>query len=217
MHGGVERRLHADHLDVRLDRLGRRRDARHDAAAADRHHDDVEVGRIGHQLETDRALARHDPGVVIRVHEGEILAPGEVAREHRRRVDGIALDHDSRSEAARALDLVEGRALRHHDDGGNPEPLGEAGHALRVVAGRHGDDAVLGLCGRQALQLVEGAAILERAGILQVLQLQHDRRGAGRLGQARRRHGRRAHHLPGDGRGGGADVLDGHGHGRGPC
>ena len=148
MHGGIERGLDADHLDVRLERLGRRRDARHDAAAADRHDDDVEVGRIGHEFEADGALSGDDPGVVIGMDEGEVLAPGEIAREYGGGVDACRPRSRPARRSAGALDLVERRPLRHDDDGGNAEPLGEAGDALRVIARRHRDDAGLGFGGR---------------------------------------------------------------------
>ncbi len=43
-HGRKARRLHADDLDARLERLGRRGHARHQAAAANGHHQRVQVG-----------------------------------------------------------------------------------------------------------------------------------------------------------------------------
>ena len=57
---------------------------------------------------------------------------------------------------------------------GMPRRLGVIGDALRVVAGRHGDDAALALVRRQGRQPVERAALLEGGGELQVLELEPD-------------------------------------------
>ncbi len=46
------------------------------------------------------------------------------------------------------------------------------GDALRVIAGRHGDDAATALLGRQRRQAIEGAALLVGGGKLQVLELE---------------------------------------------
>ena len=48
------------------------------------------------------------------------------------------------------------------------------GERLRVVARRHGDDAASPLLSRQGQQLVAGAAVLERRGELEVLELHID-------------------------------------------
>ena len=46
------------------------------------------------------------------------------------------------------------------------------GDRLRVVAGAHGDHAALALVSRERQQLVQRAALLERGGELQVLELE---------------------------------------------
>ncbi len=57
IHRGIERRLDADDLDLRLERLGRDRDPGYQPAAADRHDERVEIRSVGEQLET-----RSSPG-----------------------------------------------------------------------------------------------------------------------------------------------------------
>jgi hypothetical protein len=52
------------------------------------------------------------------------------------------------------LDLHHRRTNRHHDDGGNAEPPGMVGDALRVVARRHRHDATPTLVRRQRLQAI---------------------------------------------------------------
>jgi len=43
-----------------------------------------------------------------------------------------------------------------------------------VIAGRHGDDAALAFVRRELQQRVERATLLERGGVLQVLELDPD-------------------------------------------
>ena len=135
------RRLDADDLDVGLDRLGRGRHARDQAAAADRHHQHVQIRRRRQHLERERALARDDQRIVVGMDEGQVALGRDLAREHRRVLDRIALEHDLGAELRGLLDLHERRQARHHDGRRNPEPRRVAGHALGMIAGRHGDHA----------------------------------------------------------------------------
>ena len=60
------------------------------------------------------------------------------------------------------------------------------GHRLRVIAGRHGDDAAAAfVCGERG-KLDAGAALLERVGDLQILVFD-EYLGAGERRQRRRR------------------------------
>ena len=115
---------------------------------------EVEIGIVLQDLEADGALAGDDVGIVVGMHEHQVLLGRQLARVDRGGVDAVAVQDHARAEARGALDLGEGRPLRHHDGGGNAEALRVIGDALRVVAGRHGDDAALGFLRRQALQLV---------------------------------------------------------------
>ena len=70
-----------------------------------------------------------------------------------------------------ARDLRERRVGGHHDRRRDPEPVGVVGEALRVVAGRRGDDAAGPSRVGEPEQEVERAAFLERGRELEVLEL----------------------------------------------
>ena len=91
------------------------------------------------------------------------------------------------------------------------------GDALGMVAGRHRDHPGAAFVLAEALQFVQRAALLERAGRLQRLELQEDF-AAGHLAQSCGPHRRGAHHRAGDRPFGAADIGDRHrqiGHGEG--
>ena len=81
------------------------------------------------------------------------------------------------------------------------------GHALRVVAGAHGNDAARTLFLRQQRELVAGTAFLERSGELQVFKLQEDLR-ADDFRQRSGFNAGRVEHLALQALGGVADVLE---------
>jgi hypothetical protein len=76
-----------------------------------------------------------------------------------------------------------------------------------MVAGRHGDHAVLLLLLRELQQRVQRAAFLERGGELQVLELQPDI-GLGDARQGLAAQAGRVHHRVADARGGELDVFE---------
>ena len=83
------------------------------------------------------------------------------------------MQHHLGPEAACALHLDAGREQRHHDHRLHAQPLRVVGHALGMVARRHGHHALDGGLGRgQLRQLVAGPAFLERSRVLQVLELE---------------------------------------------
>ena len=65
----ARRDLHADHLDRRVVRLDRDRDATGQPAAAQWHDDTLQVGHIADHLATERGLPGDDIDVVVRVAE----------------------------------------------------------------------------------------------------------------------------------------------------
>jgi len=72
-----------------------------------------------------------------------------------------ALDDDRRAQRLGTVDLGERGPLGHHDRCRNPQPACVVGDALRMVAGRHGDDSGAALVVVERQQLVERAALLE--------------------------------------------------------
>jgi hypothetical protein len=107
---GVVPRFHAEDADRGLERLRRGRDARDQAAAAHRHHDQVEVGHRGEHLQPDGALSGDDQRVLVRMHEHEVAARGELARVSSGLEQVLALEHHGRTVHLRVLDLGIGRA-----------------------------------------------------------------------------------------------------------
>ena len=83
----------------------------------------------------------------------------------------VAVQHHLSAKATRALDLHPRRKARHDDNGANPQPLRMVGHALRMVAGAHGDHAARALLGCQLRQLIASAALFKGGGELQVFKL----------------------------------------------
>ncbi|MCY1555067.1 hypothetical protein D9M68_916970 [compost metagenome] len=81
------------------------------------------------------------------------------------------------------------------------------GHALRVVARAHGDHAARPFVGAQLRELVAGTALLERGGVLQVLEFQ-EHLAAGELRDGARFDEGGVQHLPGQAGGGGLNVFE---------
>ena len=180
---GARLRLDGDHAHVRADGG---LDARDQPAAADRDDDRVRVRRVLLDLEPDRPGACEHERVVERVDErpprllDQLVEPRErVARPGR-------LEVDRRAVAARRGDLLLGRALPHHDQ--RVDALRRRGvrRRLRVVAGADRDHPATLLLGREAADLVQRAAGLERAGALEELALEpRVQRAAGEERRAR--------------------------------
>ena len=148
-------------------------------------------GSLVEQLEAERALAGDHVGVVERVDEHRAGALGELGGQSQRRLDRRALEDDIRPVAARREQLRHRHAERHEDRRRDAERLGRERDALRVVAGGCRDHAARALLGGQPRQPVGGAADLERAGALQVLELEVHRH-AEHVGQVLRVIERRA-------------------------
>ena len=134
-------RLHAVHAHARAQVTRGRRHARDQPAAADRHHEGIEILDILQQLERDHTLASHDRRVVEGVH---VVQPAFVGHPHR---DGVglvvrgALQHDLGAVALNGGHLGQRRADRQHDRRRHAEQARRQRHALAVVAGRCGQHA----------------------------------------------------------------------------
>ena len=158
-HGREACGLNAHDLNVEFDRLGGCRHAGNQPAAANRHNQGVQVRHLVQHFQRHRALACHHVGVVIRMHEGQLLLLGQVQGVGAGFVERIAMKHNFCAKSARALHLHAGREARHDNHRPQTEPLCMVGHALRVVTRTHGDDAIARR--GQLRQLVAGTALLE--------------------------------------------------------
>ena len=183
MRGRIPFGLHADDLDVRIDRLRADRHARDQSAAADRHHQHVEVRRLLQHLEPQRPLPRDHRRIVERMHQRELPALSFLERKRARFVELRAMQNHFRIEHARLLHFRVRRRARHDDARRNAEPAAVIRNRLRVIAGRHRDDAAPAFVRREIEQSVQRAALLERRRELVVLELQMNLRA----GQRRQR------------------------------
>ena len=182
-HARVSLDLHADDAHVGPQRLHRDRDARDQSAAADRHDDRVDrsVG-LREQLEPDRALARDDVRVVERGNERRagLVRDAFRLRERARVADPssttcapwCAVFETFVNGVSAGITIVAGMPRRRAwyatpcawlpaDAATTPRRVGASGELREEVA---------------------GAALLERTGELEVLELQPDL-GAGDGGQ----------------------------------
>src|SRR6266487_1535986 len=159
-----------------------------EAAAADGDDPDVERAGVLDQFQGGGALAGDDLGVVERVDEGETTFVAEALAFGERLDGGVAVEDDLGAVAFAGGDLGGGGGLGHDHGGLGTDLGGGPGEGCGVVAGGDGDQAaVAGLLG-QGQQAVEGAADLERAGLLERLGLDHD------LGTGAPVEGGRGHH-----------------------
>ena len=199
--------LDADQRDAGLERAHRGADSGEQPAATHRHDDRVDVRRLLEDFQRHRALAGHHVGVVERMDEGEALAVGQQRRVRARLGQVRAVQHHAGAELAAVGHLDQRRELRHDDGDRDPQQAAVVRDALRMVAGRDGDDAGPSGRFRQQQQRVAGAAFLEAAGALQVVELAEDMR-AGELRQRYRLDAGRLVDAAADALARGEDVVD---------
>ena len=165
-------RLHTIDLALRAEALYREGDTGDQSAATDRHDHRVHILELVEDLETDRALARDDRIVVVRMDEGHARLLLELDGLIMGIIVGALHEADLCTETLRALDLHDRRTIRHADDALDAHLRRREGHALCVVAGAAGHDTVTALLLAELTDLIVGAAHLEAAGHLQVLGLE---------------------------------------------
>jgi hypothetical protein len=171
-HGRGALGLDAVDLARRLQVLDGTGDAGDEAAATDRHDHGIHIVERIHDLEADRALASDDILVVVGMYE----RGARLLLETHCLVVGIVVGARNEphlgTEAAGVLDLHDRRAVRHADDALDAHVGGSQGHALGMVSGRAGDDALVERLLRKLRNLVVGTPQLEGAGDLEVLCLE---------------------------------------------
>ena len=106
------------------------------------------------------------------MHHRQIVRLAIFARELAGLLQRLAGDDGLGAMAPGVLDLHHRRADRHHDAGGNAEPVRVIGDALGVIARRHRDHAAPPLVRRQRDEPVQRTALLEAGGELQVLEFE---------------------------------------------
>jgi len=170
------------------------RTAAEHAPTTHRHDDRVQrlAERIGllEQLEHERALSGHDVGVLVRVHECRTCAiDNGLGRGLTGLERGDALGNDAAvATHGRLLDL--GCVAGHDNVRGDATQTSGQCECLCVVAAAVRHDTACGLISRQVEHGRARPAELERANLLQVLALEHERAARQavhrRAGQCRR-------------------------------
>jgi hypothetical protein len=167
-------RLDADDAHLGQERLDDHRDAADEPAATDGDDDDVEAAELIYQLQADGALPRDHLGILERMHQ-QRAAPLRVRGGDGPRVVPVAaVPLDARAHVAQPPLGRLRRALGQIDRGRHAAPGRRVGDAEPVVAARRGDHAVRELRRLGGEQPIAGAARLERAGHLQLLELEPD-------------------------------------------
>ena len=163
--------------------------------------------RVQH-LQRHRALAGDDRLVVVGVDEGQAFAARPAASAWARAASSVSPCSTTSAPKPRVRSTFTPGVKRGITiSAAQAQALRVVGHALGVVAGRHGDHAARAAPRDEVDQLVAGAALLERGGELQVLELEEDLR-ADDLGQRARFHAGRVEHLPLQATRGAFDVFD---------
>ena len=210
LHGGHLLGLDADDPRARDDRLQREPDAADQPAAAHRHQHGVEVGHLLGQLEADRALAGDDTRVVEGMDEDQPALGLDLHGAGIGLVVVLSVQDDLGAVPPRPRDLAQRCPGRHGDDRGDAEAGRVKGHGEAMVARARRHDAAASLVGTELEQGIRGAALLERARYLEVLELEEDTRAGHRRQRLRERAGRDVDDAvePGARR---PDVVEGHG------
>ena len=206
-HGGEQRGLHADNLDTGAKAARHRAHARNQPAAANRHDDGIQIGRIGKHFQRDGALPGGYQRIVERMDEGQTQLLFHCPGIFIRLVKGFAFQHHLAAHALGLHHLHRGGRARHHDGDRHAQPRAVIGKPLRMVARARRDHALGALFCRQVQQRVQRPAFLVGGGELLVLELQPDvRAGNGRQGLAVQ--GGCAHHGIANRIRSGADIGD---------
>ena len=97
--------------------------------------DDIHVGQVVEDLETDRPVTRDDVRVVERVGEHQATLLAELLDSGECLADMRAVEDDLRTVAATGFDLRRDGLLRHDDNGMHPNARAGPRVGLRRVAG----------------------------------------------------------------------------------
>ena len=182
VHAGGTLGLYAVDLYLRPQALDGKGHAGDQAAAAHRHDDCIQIRQLVQNFQTDGALACNDLLVIVGVDKGHA---GLFLQLHGL-VVGIVVGagHQTHlcAQILGVLHLHDGRTVRHADDALDATAGGGQRHALRMVAGRAGNDALGAFFGRKLADLIVSTAHLEAAGGLQILSFQVELAVFGQLG-----------------------------------
>ena len=124
------------------------------------------------ELQADRTLPGDDDVVIEGMDEGEMLSLTAAERLFTSFIVVGAVQNHIRAVTARCRNLDERRGQRHANLGADAKLAGMVGNPLGVISGRGCNHPLGAFFGAEREQLVQRAALLERAGALQVVELQ---------------------------------------------
>ena len=208
LHRRIEFGLDPDDLDLGLERFRRDRHPADQPAAADRHHQQVEIGRGVEHLERDRPLPRDHIDVVERVDEHHPMFLLQFAGMGMSIVEHLAAKHRIGAMALGLGDLHCRSRFGHHDRHRDAEPLAVISDRLGMIARRRRDHPARALLRGQLEQFVERPALLVGRGELKVFELE-PHFGADQFAERAAYQRRGLDHRAVDAGGGGANVVEG--------
>ena len=163
--------MHANHLNLRVNRLGGNTCAGRAAAPSNRHDDDFDIGLLFHDLQRLGRHASDEVRLVAGVDVSVAMLRGQLLTVLACFIEVLAVADDFRVKPADRLDFDRIGPLRHADGRTDPEEPGRIGDRLPVVAGRGGDDAAASLVVRELRHQVDATPDLEGADRLVVFVL----------------------------------------------
>ena len=174
LHGGAVGRLDADDPDSRQGLFQVKGDPGDQAAAAERADDRIHApGQILLQeLFADGALPGDDRGVPEGVNEDETFVFGNFQGQVGGVIHRASVQDDFRPVVPGGENLDQRGPLGHDDFGLDAEAPAVIGDGLGMVTRRGGDDPPGPVGQGKAQKFVEGPALLERPGHLEVLKLE---------------------------------------------
>ncbi len=149
-----------------------RHDARNQAATAHRDDHRLDLRKLLDDFERDGRLARHDVGMIERRYDRELLGAGDLLRLDAPILGRAAREDDLPAPLLDPVDFHRGRRFGHHDHRPHAELLRGVRHRLPVISRRKRDDAAFAHGVGEFPDGVVGAADLERADRLFVLELE---------------------------------------------
>ena len=131
-------------------------------------------GMLAQHFHGQRALAGNHLGIIVRMHEGQLLRGFQHACVLVSLAIGFTGQHHLGTTPANGIDLDLWCGHRHHDHGPAAQSMGRQGDSLGMVAGRCRNHAARALRCRQMHHFVVGTAQLEGKHRLQILALEQD-------------------------------------------
>ena len=134
--------LHADNLDIRIQKLCQSRHAGGKSAASDGHQNVVHQRQLLYNLHGNSSLAGGYRQIIEGMDKGIAVLLRQLIRILTRLIIHVAVKHDLSAIALGTLHLHQRRGGRHHNDRFYAVGLGRVSHALGVISGGCGNQSL---------------------------------------------------------------------------